>query len=76
MFLIQSGILRRVKLSVFGNGVVVDPVHLIAEITAIRAQGVAVTPDNLLVAENAALILSLHRELDAHRELFMASSCT
>ncbi len=74
--LLPSGIVRPGTRSVSGNGVVVDPVHLIAEITAIRAQGVAVTPDNLLVAENAALILSLHRELDAHRELFMASSCT
>ena len=74
--LLPSGIVRAGKLSVIGNGVVVDPAHLIAEIAGIRHQGVAVTPDNLLVAENAALILSLHRELDAHREGAMAASGT
>ena len=45
-----------------------DPYHLTREIESIRAQGVEVTPDNLKVAENVPLILSLHRELDAHRE--------
>jgi len=66
--LLPSGIVRRGKLSVIGNGVVVDPHFLIAEIERLRAQGVDITPDNLKVAENAPLILSLHRELDAHRE--------
>ncbi len=66
--LLPSGIVRPGKLSVIGNGVVVDPHHFVKEIAAIEAQGVAVTPDNLKVAENAPLILSLHRELDAHRE--------
>ena len=60
--------MREGKLSVIGNGVVVDPHHLVKEIAAIEAQGVKVTPDNLKIAENAPLILSLHRELDAHRE--------
>ena len=66
--LLPSGIVRAGKLSVIGNGVVLDPYHLVGEIEKVRAQGVAVTPDNLKIAENVPLILSLHRELDAHRE--------
>jgi adenylosuccinate synthase len=66
--LLPSGIVRSGKLSVIGNGVVVDPHHFVKEVAAIEAQGVSVTPDNLKLAENAPLILSLHRELDAHRE--------
>jgi adenylosuccinate synthase len=66
--LLPSGIVRPGKLSVIGNGVVLDPYHLVKEIEQARAQGVEVTPENLKVAENVPLILSLHRELDAHRE--------
>src|SRR5476649_1593501 len=66
--LLPSGIVRPGKLSVIGNGVVLDPYHLVLEIEKLRSQGVEVTPENLKVAENAPLILSLHRELDAHRE--------
>jgi adenylosuccinate synthase len=66
--LLPSGIVRPGKLSVIGNGVVLDPYHLVDEIEKIRAQGVEVTPENLKIAENVPLILSLHRELDAHRE--------
>ena len=66
--LLPSGIVRPGKLSVIGNGVVVDPHFLIGEIERLRGQGVAITPENLKVAENAPLILSLHRELDAYRE--------
>ena len=66
--LLPSGIVREGKLAVIGNGVVVDPYHLAEEIEKIRAQGVAVSPKNLKIAENVPLILSLHRELDAHRE--------
>ena len=66
--LLPSGLLRPGKLSIIGNGVVVDPWHLIKEIDGLRAQGVGVTPDNLKVAENAVLILPLHRELDQLRE--------
>jgi len=66
--LLPSGIVRPGKLSVIGNGVVVDPHFLIGEIERLRGQGVAITPENFKVAENAPLILSLHRELDAHRE--------
>ncbi len=66
--LLPSGIVRPGKVSVIGNGVVVDPYHLIKEIGILRGQGVDVSPKNLKLAENAPLILSLHRELDAHRE--------
>jgi adenylosuccinate synthase len=66
--LLPSGILRDGKLSVIGNGVVLDPWALVAEIDRIGEQGVAVTPDNLMIAENAALILPLHGELDRARE--------
>lgn len=66
--LLPSGIVRPGKLSVIGNGVVVDPHFLIDEIERLRGQGVEITPGNFKVAENAPLILSLHRELDAHRE--------
>ena len=66
--LLPSGLLRPGKLSVIGNGVVVDPWHLVKEIDGLRGQGVAVSPANLKVAENAVLILPLHRELDQLRE--------
>lgn len=66
--LLPSGVVRPNKLSVIGNGVVVDPRALVDEIDRLTAQGVAVTPDNLRIAENASLILSLHRELDSLRE--------
>jgi adenylosuccinate synthase len=66
--LLPSGVVRGGKLSVIGNGVVVDPHALIKEIAQLRKQGVSVTPDNLRIAENATLILPLHQELDAFRE--------
>jgi adenylosuccinate synthase len=66
--LLPSGVVRGGKLSVIGNGVVVDPEALIDEIGALKKQGIAVTPDTLRIAENAVLILPLHRELDALRE--------
>ncbi len=66
--LLPSGIVRPGKLSVIGNGVVLDPYHLVEEIEKIRRLGVEVSPKNLKIAENVPLILSLHRELDAHRE--------
>ena len=66
--LLPSGIVRPGKLSVIGNGVVVDPWHLVEEIAALKAKGVSVTRDNLRIAENATLILPLHRELDRMRE--------
>jgi adenylosuccinate synthase len=66
--LLPSGIVRPGKVSIIGNGVVLDPYHLIREIEAIRAQGVPVSPQNLKIAENVPLILSFYRDLDAHRE--------
>jgi adenylosuccinate synthase len=66
--LLPSGVVRGGKLSVIGNGVVVDPHALLGEIAQLKTQGVAVTPDNLRIAENAPLILPLHQELDAFRE--------
>jgi len=66
--LLPSGVVRPNKLSVIGNGVVIDPWALCAEIEKLKAQGVAVSRDNLRIAENATLILPLHRELDQMRE--------
>ena len=66
--LLPSGIVRPGKLSVIGNGVVLDPYHLIDEIDRFARLGVEVTPNNLKIAENVPLILALHRELDALRE--------
>jgi adenylosuccinate synthase len=66
--LLPSGVVRGGKLSVIGNGVVIDPQALLNEIATLAKQGVAVTPDNLRIAENATLILPLHQELDAIRE--------
>ncbi len=66
--LLPSGIVRPGKLSVIGNGVVVDPTALAEEIERLRAQGLTISPENLRVADNAALILPLHRELDGFRE--------
>ena len=58
----------RGKLGIIGNGVVVDPIALLAEIDRVQAQGLVVTPDTLRIAENAALILPLHGALDRARE--------
>ena len=66
--LLPSGVVRGGTLSVIGNGVVVDPWHLVDEIARIGQQGVAITPENLRIADNATLILPLHRELDHFRE--------
>ncbi len=66
--LLPSGILREGKLSVIGNGVVLDPWALMSEIEKIAAQGVNVGTHNLMIAENAPLILPLHGELDRARE--------
>jgi adenylosuccinate synthase len=66
--LLPSGVVRPDKLSIIGNGVVVDPWALLDEIDTVRAQGIDITPGNLRVAENAPLILPLHGELDRIRE--------
>jgi adenylosuccinate synthase len=66
--LLPSGVVRPNKLGVIGNGVVVDPWALVAEIEKLGGQGVKITRENLRVADNATLILPLHRELDMIRE--------
>ncbi|QQG36966.1 MAG: adenylosuccinate synthase [Micavibrio aeruginosavorus] len=76
--LLPSGIVRGGKLSIIGNGVVVDPWHLLKEIDGIRAKGIEVNPANLMLAENATLILPVHqaadRALEAAREDAKAGS--
>src|SRR6202008_1130155 len=74
--LLPSGVVRPGKMAVIGNGVVVDPHALIAEIEKLEKQGVKISPENLRIADNATLILSLHRELDAHREDAASNSGT
>ena len=66
--LLPSGIVRKNKISIIGNGVVIDPWALLAEIKQIEKQGIKITSKNLYIAENAMLILALHRELDGIRE--------
>ena len=65
--LLPSGVVQG-KLSVIGNGVVVDPWHLLGEIEKIEAQGVKITPELLVLADNATLILPIHGDLDKARE--------
>ncbi|MDC7789611.1 adenylosuccinate synthase [Rhodoplanes sp. TEM] len=67
MSLLPSGVVRG-KLSVIGNGVVLDPRALVEEIDRLNGQGVGLSPETLRIAENTSLILSLHQELDANRE--------
>ncbi|MCH2327398.1 MAG: adenylosuccinate synthetase, partial [Rhodospirillales bacterium] len=66
--LLPSGVVRPKKLSIIGNGVVIDPWALLDEMETVRGQGVEVTPENVRIAENAVLILSLPVELDQARE--------
>ncbi|WP_322988275.1 MULTISPECIES: adenylosuccinate synthase [unclassified Hoeflea] len=74
--LLPSGVVRPGKLAVIGNGVVIDPHALVSEIDRLAGQGVVVNTDNLRIADNATLILSLHRELDALREDAASNSGT
>ncbi len=66
--LLPSGIVRKGKLSVIGNGVVLDPWAFVSEMDKLIAQGVEITPDSLMIAENTPLILPVHGELDRARE--------
>ena len=66
--LLPSGIVRGDKISIIGSGVVIDPWKLIEEIEMLEMQGIEINPNNLKIADNAALILPLHRELDGARE--------
>ena len=66
--LLPSGVVRGGKLSVIGNGVVLDPWAFLSEVERIKSQGVLVTPENLIISESASLILPIHSELDGIRE--------
>jgi adenylosuccinate synthase len=72
--LLPSGVVRSGKLSIIGNGVVLDPWALLQEIEGLRGQGVHVGPDNVRVAENVPLILPLHRNLDRARETALGNA--
>jgi adenylosuccinate synthase len=65
--LLPSGVVQG-KLSIIGNGVVVDPWALLEEIERVRAQGLTINPQVLVLADNACLVLPLHRDLDSARE--------
>ena len=66
--LLPSGIVRKDKISIIGNGVVVDPWALLDEIDEIKSKGVKVSPENLIISESANLILPFHKEMDEIRE--------
>tara|TARA_B100001029_G_scaffold19676_1_gene13073 strand:- start:220 stop:1512 length:1293 start_codon:yes stop_codon:yes gene_type:complete len=66
--LLPSGIVRNGKLSILGNGVVIDPWALLKEIKEIKKQGIEVTPDNFMISESSSLILPFHQEMDEIRE--------
>ena len=66
--LLPSGIVRKNKISIIGNGVVVDPWALLEEIEEIKSKGVVVDVDNFMISESASLILPFHREMDEIRE--------
>ena len=66
--LLPSGIVRKDKISIIGNGVVVDPWALLEEIKDIKKQGVEVNEDNLIISDSANLILPFHKEMDEIRE--------
>lgn len=68
LHLIPSGILWDGKINIIGNGVVMDPVGLVKEITSLEDKGVSVTPDKLLISDRAHVVLPYHCELDAARE--------
>jgi len=72
--LLPSGVVRGGKLSVIGNGVVVDPWQLITELEGMAAAGIPLGPDDLMLAENACLILPWHKDLDAAREGALADA--
>ena len=66
--LLPSGIVREGKISILGNGVVIDPWALLAEIDEIRKKGIDVNPNNFMISESASLILPFHQEMDEIRE--------
>ena len=66
--LLPSGIVRKDKISIIGNGVVIDPWALLDEIEEIKSKGVQISPENLIISESANLILPFHKEMDEIRE--------
>ena len=66
--LLPSGIVRKNKISIIGNGVVVDPWALLDEIKELKSKGIDINQNNLILSEAASLILPLHREMDEIRE--------
>ena len=66
--LLPSGIVRKGKISILGNGVVIDPWALLDEIKEIKKQGITVSPENFMISETASLILPFHQEMDEIRE--------
>ena len=66
--LLPSGVLRKNKIAIIGNGVVVNPQALIEEIDKIKRSGIKITPRNLMISENSILILDLHKKIDQIRE--------
>lgn len=71
--ILPSGTVRSGKLSIIGNGTVVDPFHLLSEIAHLQNQGVQISPDNLLLSETATLILPVHAQVDKAREALRGS---
>lgn len=71
--ILPSGTVRSGKLSIIGNGTVVDPFHLLSEIEHLQNQGVQISPDNLLLSETATLILPVHAQVDKAREVLRGS---
>jgi adenylosuccinate synthase len=69
LHLIPSGILRKNKLCVIGNGVVCDPLGLVSEMADLKKNGIKVTPKNFVLSETAHVVFPYHRELDGTREL-------
>jgi adenylosuccinate synthase len=66
--LLPSGIVRKNKISIIGNGVVIDPWALLEEIDEIKSKGIKVSIENLIISESANLILPFHKEMDEIRE--------
>ncbi len=66
--LLPSGIVREGKISILGNGVVIDPWALLEEINEIKKKGIKVSPENFMISESASLILPFHQEMDEIRE--------
>ena len=73
LHLLPSGVFCKDVVNILGNGVALDPEHLIEEINALREKGVSITPDNVMISERASLLLPWHRELDALEEARLKS---